>query len=172
MVEIVDVVNDNDKIIGKTSKSLCHKYALLHRDSKILTFKDYSLKEIVLQKRPMNLKRNPGKIVLPGGHVDTGETYLQAAKRENMEEMHVDEKSLNLKFEKLFKIKIPDDEDYLFVTVYKDIDSGPFHPDHEEVDSYFFADIDKLEKDMDNHPNKYTFGTILILKEYKLYISQ
>ncbi len=52
--------------------------------------------ELLFTVRSSNLRRHPGQIAFPGGHVDPGETLLQAALRETMEEvgLHVAERNV------------------------------------------------------------------------------
>ena len=50
MDEIVDIVDENDNVIGQELKSNCHKNKILHRGANIFVFKDKSFKEILLQK--------------------------------------------------------------------------------------------------------------------------
>ncbi len=45
--------------------------------------------ELLFTVRSRNLRRHPGQIAFPGGHVDPGETLLQAALRETDEEVGV-----------------------------------------------------------------------------------
>lgn len=72
MDEIVDIVDDNDKVIGQELKSKCHKEKILHRGSNIFVFKNNSFKEILLQKRSMQKKSNPGQLCTPGSSSTRG----------------------------------------------------------------------------------------------------
>ncbi len=73
----------------------------------------------------------------------------------------------DIKFEELFKIKKFTDNDYEFMTLFRIISQGPFDPDPEEVESYFFEDIYETLKKIESEPENYTGTTILLLKEYK-----
>lgn len=168
MDEIVDIVDDNDNVIGQEWKSKCHKEKILHRGSNVFVFRDDSFKEILLQKRSMKKISNPGEFCTPGGHLEPGESYPEGGKREFFEEMHntsnVDE---SVKFEELFKIKKFTDNDYEFVTLFRVMSTGPFELDPEEVESCFFEDINVTLKKIETNPENYTGTTILLLKEYK-----
>jgi|FLOH01.1.fsa_nt_gi isopentenyl-diphosphate Delta-isomerase len=165
--ELFDVINKDDKVIGKATRSICHKYSLLHRSSKVLTFKDKSFQEVLLQKKSGESELNPHKICLPGGHVDSDESYDKAMKREDIEEMY-DFKNPNkkLEFEKLFKIETSSKKDKRYTMVYRDIDPGPFEVDSHEVESYTFVKINKVLKDIKDNPRKYTISCRLILEAY------
>lgn len=56
MDEIVDIVDENDKVIGQELKSRCHSDIILHRGTAILVFKDNSYTQMIIQKR--NLSQN------------------------------------------------------------------------------------------------------------------
>lgn len=44
---------------------------------------------VILLKRPTNMRNHPGQIAFPGGRMDAGETFEQTAIRETMEEIGV-----------------------------------------------------------------------------------
>lgn len=81
--------------------------------------------EILLLKRPPNVKWSPLKWALPGGKLEPGETSLMAAKRETKEET-------TLKVAGLKKIKIVLDKPV--VSYYTRHYSGTVQIDHEHTD--------------------------------------
>ena len=168
MDEIVDVVDENDNLIGQGLKSKCHTNMILHRGAAIFVFKDNSYRETLIQKRSMEKASNPGKLCIPGGHLSSRENYLAGAKRELQEEMFYEQElPKKIKFEELFKIKKSTDKDYEFNLVYRIVHPGPFYNDPDEVESYFFEDIKETLKKIKIHPKNYTETTIFLLNEYQ-----
>lgn len=52
--------------------------------------------EIIYEVRAKELKRQPGEISFPGGKVEKGETYREAAIRETMEELNIERENINI----------------------------------------------------------------------------
>lgn len=60
----------------------------------ILIIEEEGRQKIVLEKRALTLKSQPGDICLPGGSIDFGETEKEAAIRETMEELNIKRKDI------------------------------------------------------------------------------
>ncbi|MDN5201061.1 NUDIX domain-containing protein [Fulvivirgaceae bacterium BMA10] len=50
--------------------------------------------QILIEKRELSKKTDPGKVAIPSGHVDPGENILGACRREMLEELNVKAKTL------------------------------------------------------------------------------
>jgi isopentenyl-diphosphate delta-isomerase type 1 len=85
--ELFDVVDDDDRVVGCASRRQCHgNPALIHRAVHVLVFN--SRGELLLQRRAANKDIQPDRWdTSVGGHLDRGETYLAAARREMAEEL-------------------------------------------------------------------------------------
>lgn len=153
------VVNKQDRITGYYARYDCHhNKKLIHRGIGIVLFNDKG--QILLQKRSKNKDLYPGRYTLSAsGHVDRGETYSQAAKRELQEELNV---TTALKKAKKFLAEMPQETemDCLFTGKH----NGPFYPSKDEVEKVEFVDIDNLKSML----SKLTPFAILCLKELKL----
>lgn len=88
--ELFDIVDEQDRVIGQAPRSECHgNPALVHRVAHVLVF-DRS-DRLLLQKRSMTKDIQPGRWdTSVGGHLDPGESYLEAACREMREELGVE----------------------------------------------------------------------------------
>jgi isopentenyldiphosphate isomerase len=85
MSEILDVVNDNDEIIGQAERDEVHREGLLCRLVYVCFYT--SDKKVILQKRSATKKNDPEKLTTTvSGHVGSGQNYLEAAIRETLEE--------------------------------------------------------------------------------------
>lgn len=88
-MELIDIVDENGNFTGEVlEKEIAHDRNLLHNE--IACFVINSNKEILLQKRSMNKRFNPGKWGLCAGHVDSGESLEDATIREIKEEIGLD----------------------------------------------------------------------------------
>jgi isopentenyl-diphosphate Delta-isomerase len=88
MSEILDVVNEHDEVIGQAERDEVHRVGLVCRLAYVCFYTANS--EIILQKRSMTKKNDPGRLTTAvSGHVASGQTYLEAAVRETLEETGV-----------------------------------------------------------------------------------
>ncbi|PIZ31844.1 MAG: hypothetical protein COY40_00925 [Alphaproteobacteria bacterium CG_4_10_14_0_8_um_filter_53_9] len=82
--QILDIVNENDEIIGQALRSKIHAEGLLHREVHVFFLTPN--KKIILQKRAEAKDWGGYLDATAGGHVEPGQTYLQAALMEVEEE--------------------------------------------------------------------------------------
>lgn len=88
------VVDENDKPIGEFSKDEVWQKGLLHRIVRIMVEDEEG--RILLQKRSMEVETFPGCWDhSAAGHVDAGEDYEEAAKRELQEELDISDATLH-----------------------------------------------------------------------------
>ncbi len=81
----LNIVNENDEVIGKESRENIHKMGLLHREVHVWIYNDKG--EILFQKRAADKDTYPGLLdASAGGHVEPGESYEEAALKELKEE--------------------------------------------------------------------------------------
>lgn len=85
---LLDVVNENDEVIGQELRSMIHANGLLHRE--VIVWFITPKKEIILQRRGKNKPSGAGLLAATvGGHVESGSSYEQTALIETEEETGV-----------------------------------------------------------------------------------
>lgn len=129
--EWFDVVDDQDRVIGKETRSEVHRRKLLHRAIHVFVFRPDNT--IYLQKRSPNKDTAPNCWVSScSGHVDSGEDYETAARRELGEELGIEGQNANL--EEIRSLTAVHETGHEFVRLYQILDyDGPIIPDPKEV---------------------------------------
>ncbi len=159
-MEYLDIVDKDDRVIGKASRDEIYARSLRHRITHILIFDDQE--KMVLQKRSKTVSFRPDHwSTAVGGHVQAGENYEEAALREYQEELGTTS-PLTLMSIDNFVSSIGHEK---FLGVFKTSFSGPFSPDVEivsEVKSFSLEEI----KDMIKHGEKFHPELIFILNRY------
>ena len=158
MNELIDIVNKEDVVIGKTFYKECHEKGLTHRSSSVFIFKDDSLGEILLTKRNPNVVEHD-KFCNVGGHVESGGNYFETARKELQEEIfweHELPDGIELKeLGKIFYNDMP--HNYEFDMVYYAIYSGPFFSNPKETKGKLeFHKIEEVADETKKNPNKFT----------------
>lgn len=148
--EVFDVVDDQDHVIGQCPRHEVHARNLRHRAVHILIQNNNG--EWFLQKRSPWKDMNPSLWdSSAAGHVDAGETYLEAAKREVREEL-----GLNLEPEPFFKIPCSEATGFEFIHVFRAHHEGPFHLCSSEIDGGAFFPSSLLEEWYAKQPGDFT----------------
>ncbi|MDD4995559.1 MAG: NUDIX domain-containing protein [Patescibacteria group bacterium] len=161
-MEFLDIVDQNDNVIGTASRNEVYEKSLCHRIAHVLIFNEEG--KIVLQKRSDKVCFCPGHwSTAVGGHVQTGETYEQAALREYQEELGA--KSI-LEFVGKDLYNVPHTPNK-FLTTFRTQFNGPFDPDAEEVSEVGMFDIQEIQT-MLERGEKFHPELIFILKKYYL----
>lgn len=62
----------------------------------ILLYEENDEIYLILEKRALNLRHQPGDICMPGGKIEKGETPIEAAIRETVEELGIDKEDLEV----------------------------------------------------------------------------
>ena len=131
----LDVVDENDKVIGKTTWEEMNRKNLRVRSSAVLVFNSEG--KLFVHKRSKNLPTHPGMYdVKLGGLVDSGETYKEAAERELWEEAGIE----NCKLEFLAKHSTANINREIYRTVY----DGKMKLQEDEIESGRFMSMDEI----------------------------
>ena len=82
---LLEVVDDNDEVIGVQPRSKIHALGLRHREVHVWFVTDEN--EVIFQRRSLTKDTYPGLLdATVGGHVEIGQSYDQAALAETREE--------------------------------------------------------------------------------------
>lgn len=107
--EMVDLVDDRDRVIGSANLRDCLEKGLLHRAVAVIV--ERSNGSILLQRRSTADVWNPGLWTLScTGHVRKDESYRKAASRELREEL-----GLESRLRVLWKVRLPPIRDRLLI---------------------------------------------------------
>lgn len=126
--ELLDVVDEFDRVIAQEKRGVIHARRLRHRAVHILVFN--AAGQVFLQRRAKTKDTFPDRWDSScSGHVDTGENYLESAVRELGEELGLAGVSPD-DLTPLFKIDCCEQTGLEFVHVYRLQHEGPFvlHP--------------------------------------------
>ncbi len=162
VVEYLDVVDENDKVLDSRPRTECFDKGLLHRAISI--FITNSVGDIYIQKRNRYARFYPhrwGPSV--GGHVSSGEHYLQAANRELKEELSISCELQELGRFMTPKRPSPQGTDWEIITVYTGTSSSSIILSDEGEDGRFVSPRE-LKRLAETQPDILTPELILAMK--------
>jgi isopentenyldiphosphate isomerase len=140
MEEFFDVVDDGDNVVGRASRGDCHRKHLTHRSVMFFVFDKGS--RVFVNKRAGGKEFFGGRRSLVfGGHVPSGESYDEAARRELAEEAGLTDKPFRLGY---FKKRLRQENEN--VMVYGVIATKPVKLLESEVVSGEFMTLAEAEK--------------------------
>jgi len=144
-MEFLDVINDEDIVIGRASKEEIYEKSLQHRIVHVLIFNERG--EMALQLRSKNVSFCPSYwSTTVGGHVQAGESYEEAALREFQEEL-----GITTKIDFMAKDKYIDKRPLKkFLGTFKTIYNGPFNVDPQAVEKVEFFSLEKIQEMVKN----------------------
>ncbi|MDO8610685.1 MAG: NUDIX domain-containing protein [bacterium] len=151
-MEIVDIVNEKDEIIGKMDKIESHKKGLLHRTviAEVINSKGQWL---LVQQTPH--KQEPGKYVSPmGGHVQSGESKELALKRELEEELNIKHFTFKLKGKFIYNVPILKHIENHYFIVYEVYTDDTIVLSDESCNARWFTKKE-LQDEVKNYPEKF-----------------
>ena len=148
--EMFCVVDAHDRVIGSGSRDLVHVNNMRHRAIHVLIFNQSG--EVFLQKRSIWKDTHPGKWdSSTAGHVDAGESYEEAARRELREEIGVE-----CPIEKIGKLPCSAATGWEFIEVFRGIHEGPFRLAPMELETGAFFPLDKIRAWLERSPGDFS----------------
>ncbi|MBI1308427.1 MAG: NUDIX domain-containing protein [Proteobacteria bacterium] len=130
--QYLEVVDEADAVVGRELRSVIHRDGLRHREVHVW-FLDKT-NSLIFQKRAMDKDTNPGLLTsTAGGHVEIGQSYLNAALMEVQEETGVALKAEDL--QRLCKLKMHQDDLVTGLTnkVFREVYLYPFDGTMDEL---------------------------------------
>jgi len=156
--EMIDVVDEDDKVIRQETRSVMRKNALLHRSAQIIVFNEK--KEIFVQKRAAHKDIWPNMFAIGVGEtLSAGESYEEAAKRGLKEEIGI---SAEPHF--LFEDKFRSDEHNVNMKVYRCTANEKLSFNDSEVIEGFFVSEEELKKMLEE--KEFTPDDVQNIKKY------
>ncbi len=150
LAEVFPLIDEQGHVIGRAARKYCHGGSMaLHPVVHLHVFDRQG--RLYLQKRSMKKDIAPGLWdTSVGGHVDYGESLLEAVKREAREELGVDSEQLtvNSGLRLLFQYIWQSSREREVVTAFAITYEGELHPDHDEVDEGRFWTFDELRANL------------------------
>ena len=154
--EILNLINEQDELIGKVERDKAHAEGLWHRRATVFVFN--SKNELLIQKRSSNMSWPNTWCGSASGHVLFNESYEEAAKRELKEEIGIDAEIKYIgKITEQSKApagEIENEHHHLF-TCNSD---GPFDIQQEELSEVKFESIKDIQKRIQKDPDEFTPG--------------
>lgn len=143
--DIFEIVDEEDQVIGRAPRSRCHgDPTLVHRVAHVLVFNREE--QLLLQKRSQAKDVQPGRWdTSVGGHLDPGETYLEAAYREMREELGIEGVPLTF----LYHSRIRNDYESENVATYLARYDGEILFAQDEIDEVRFWSPEMIAESLD-----------------------
>ncbi len=169
-MELIDIVDKNGNFTGEVlEKEIAHDRNLLHNE--IACFIINSNNEILLQKRSMNKRFNPGKWGLCAGHVDSGESLEDATLREIKEEIGLDfdKSELHSFSEREINIREKNSHIAYFYYIKADFDINECTIQEEELSEVKWFNVDYLIELVEKEDNStvFTKNRLKVLNDIK-----
>ncbi len=136
MSEVMDIVNDNNEIVGQTTQDEIYAQKHSHRIVHVFVIHPKENK-VYFQKRAETKSFLPGYYCTSaGGHVQAGESYEEAAKRELREEI-----GLNTELQEVGSMLFEADDHKRFIKLFVTFAEDGFDFADGEVASGHFVDV-------------------------------
>lgn len=161
--ELLDVVDEDDNVIAVRRRGEIHAEGLMHRAVHILVFNSGG--DLFLQKRSLSKDEQPGKWdSSAAGHVDSGEEYLDCARREIGEELGIVANQPLLPLFKLSASALTGNEHCM---VYRYCFDGPLVLQAEEIDDGLWIDPVAMDQRVADRDPDLTEALCLIWNKYR-----
>ncbi|WP_035851570.1 NUDIX hydrolase [Kitasatospora azatica] len=144
--ELLDVVDEQDRVIGRATRAEVYARGLTHRCAMVLVRNAEG--RIFVHRRSAGKQYAPGTYdVFVGGVLGVGESYAQAAVREAEEELGVSGITTEPLFRFLFDLE--SEACSWFCDVHQAVWTGPVTPQVEEIDWHGWLTEEEIAERLD-----------------------
>ena len=144
--ELFEIVDESGRVIGTAPRGKCHgDPSLLHQSVHVFVFNRAG--NLLLQKRSLKKDSQPGKWDSSvGGHMAPGETPLETAHRETVEELGIAPEKLVFAHQYIWR----SDFESELIRSYTTVHNGPFKPDPGEIAEARFWSREEIEANLNS----------------------
>lgn len=172
----LDIVDENDNVIGREPYEKVHSEGLRHRSVQIFVFQEPEWETLLVTQRAGKQEVSALKLQhSAAGHVKLGQSYLETALAELKEELFYDMTELPSGITLVEICRYKNDtrktnreNTRLFSTNY----SRQFSLDPQEVERVFWQSRHEIWEDMDSNSDKYTTSFRNAMQNFKIYKSE
>jgi len=159
--EFFYVVDEDDNVIGKASREDCHSNRkLIHRSVYVFVLNNKG--EIFIQRRSMKKDLYPGFYTASAtGHVDYGENYDEAAKRELREELGIE-----APLRRLGRVKSFSETEREISMIYVCRYDGPIRFNRKEISEGFYMSMEDIKRSLKTEEKKFAYGFKIAFQEF------
>ena len=163
--EIVEVVDENDRVLSLASLDDCKRKGLLHRTACV--FVRNRADQVLLQRRSLSDDWLPGKwTVSCSGHIKAREPPEQAAVRELKEELGIEENPRFL-FKKLLpSISWSEFSEFEVAYAFESVTDQKVRINRDEVEEVKFVAKDEFYDMIQKNTEEFTPDAIILLQKY------
>jgi len=145
--ELFDIVNENDEVIGQATREECHSNPnITHRTVGFTLIKSDG--KLLITKRGLGKRFDPGKYIFLGEHMIAGENYEQGVIRGAKEEIGIDIKEY--KDIGTYKFNLPEQTELVHFFLIKFDDKQNLKYDSSEIlEEYWMTPEEILKSSLD-----------------------
>ena len=161
--EILPIVDEFDRVIGRCRRDEAHRLGLRHRAIHVLVFNLEN--HLFLQKRGLHKESSPGLWDSSvAGHVDDGESYSQCCLREIEEEIGI--RVIDIP-ERLFKLEACVATGMEFCWVYRLVTGELLRPDYTEMEAGQWCETAEIDRRISKRSEEFAETFRLIWPRYR-----
>jgi isopentenyldiphosphate isomerase len=159
MPEMLDIVDENDKVIGSQPRGVVHNSKMWHRGIHAFMFDPEG--NFIIQKRSSKKDKSPGLLDCLSGHVKSGSTYEDAVKEELEEEVKLNEEPIPI----IKLIMKYGDTDHMITKLYQTVvNPEMIEIDRDEIENIFILSENELKSMIEENPEKFTRWFLELLR--------